>query len=155
LVYAASLPLEQVHAVRQFAVRHRLAVKFAGFWSPSGAELEDRPFETLNLFRSARVVVTNTFHGVTLALKYGRPLVVAELSEKANKLRCTLDRFSIATLGRKVDEQALQEADRAFGPRQDLNEFIGRSKLFLAEALASSMSETANLAASTVSSPCP
>jgi hypothetical protein len=77
LVYTYGLEPAQIEWVRAYARRRRLRIVVPGPmhpWADQALALD--PFEFLGVLRSARAVVTNTFHGTLMAWRLGARLAV-------------------------------------------------------------------------------
>jgi len=95
----------EIHAVRDFAARHKLKVIATGGGGAYHAWCDDNvivswPFELLSLFRDAAFVVTDTFHGSIFSMKFGKQFAAFirgqnELGSNYNKVHFLLHQFGM------------------------------------------------------------
>jgi hypothetical protein len=108
LVYAYEGRTEsesEVHAVRDFAARHKLKVIAAGGGGAYHAWCDDNivvswPFDLLSLFRDAAFVVTDTFHGSIFSMKFTKQFAAFlrgqnEFGSNFNKVHFLLHQFGM------------------------------------------------------------
>ena len=108
LVYAYEGRTEsepEIHAVRDFAARHKLKVIAAGGGGAYHAWCDDNivvsgPFDLLSLFRDAAFVVTDTFHGSIFSMKFAKQFAVFlrapnEFGSNYNKVHFLLHQFGM------------------------------------------------------------
>ena len=104
LIYAYEGRMEdpaEVMGVRQFALQNGLKTVSVGFYHHWCDEnLVPTPFEMLGLFRDARHIVTDTFHGTIFSIKYNKQFVTLIRSEhalgsNANKVGFLLRQFGL------------------------------------------------------------
>jgi len=95
----------EIHAVRDFAAKHKLKVIAGGGGGAYHAWCDDNivvswPFDLLGLFRDAAFVVTDTFHGSIFSMKFGKQFAVFlrdqnELGSNYNKVHFLLHQFGM------------------------------------------------------------
>ncbi|MGC1273278.1 MAG: polysaccharide pyruvyl transferase family protein, partial [Planctomycetaceae bacterium] len=77
------------------------------------------PVRWLRLMKGARVVMTDYFHGMAVALKFGRPLIADAAPGKANKMADLAGRLRVANFFLPTSRNPLDAVDRALGdPRE-------------------------------------
>jgi hypothetical protein len=108
LVYAYEGRAEsgpEIHAIRDFAARHKLKVIAAGGGGAYHGWCDDNivvsgPFDLLGLFRDAAFVVTDTFHGSIFSMKFAKQFAVFlrapnEFGSNHNKVHFLLHQFGM------------------------------------------------------------
>ncbi len=98
IVYATHVEPAYRDAVLDYARRAGVPIFALGFphdWADSTLA-EVHPLKVLSEFLSAHAVLTNTFHGVALAAKFGLPFVLGDLSGKHNKVSSLLELLELA-----------------------------------------------------------
>jgi hypothetical protein len=87
---------EEIEAIRNFAHDNKLKiVSIAGYQSWCKTNLSLNPFDVLSYFKSAACIVTDTFHGAAISIKYNKQFVVFVRNDNSNKLRDLLEKFSL------------------------------------------------------------
>ena len=85
---------EEILAIKRFAKERNLITIAAGvfqFWCDKNVPVS--PFELLGYFRNATYVVTDTFHGAVISIKYNKPFAVFVRDSNSNKLSDLLNRL--------------------------------------------------------------
>lgn len=86
----------EIQAITQYAKSHDLKIISIGNYFPwvDSVEIPD-PFEVLAYFRDATCVVTDTFQGTVMSMKYNTPFVTFIRDMNRNKLSSLLDQFNL------------------------------------------------------------
>lgn len=86
----------EIAAIKEYAATNGLVTVCVGGWQWwCDKYLCPGPFEVLSLFRDARAVVTDTFHGTIMAAKFNKPLAVFLRPSNVNKLGDLIQRVHI------------------------------------------------------------
>ena len=86
----------EIAAIKEYAATNGLVTVCVGGWQWwCDKYLCPGPFEVLSLFRDARAVVTDTFHGTIMAAKFNKPLAVFLRPSNVNKLGDLVQRVHI------------------------------------------------------------
>ena len=86
----------EIAAIKEYAATNGLVTVCVGGWQWwCDKYLCPGPFEVLSLFRDARAVVTDTFHGTIMAAKFNKPLAVFLRPSNVNKLGDLISRVHI------------------------------------------------------------
>ena len=102
----------EVEAITRYAREHNLRIVANSIYFDWVDEvITVHPFELLGYFTKAKCVVTDTFHGAVLSIKYNRPFAVFVRGMNSNKLSFLLEQFGLssritthpAELGRILD----------------------------------------------------
>lgn len=133
---------DEISAIRSYARAHGLKTISLGgsqCWCDEYAPLS--PFQVLAYFRHAACVVTDTFHGTVLAVKYGRPFAVLVRPGNAQKLGDLIWRLALEEhrLDHPADLPSILdagwEAKTAAACRELLEREKRRTAAYLAENL--------------------
>lgn len=93
---------QEIAAIKRFAKEQGLEIVSAGvfqFWCKRNIVVSS--FELLGYFNAAQYVVTDTFHGTVLSIKYGKKFASIIRESNRNKLEDLLMRFNL--MDRKVE----------------------------------------------------
>lgn len=86
----------EIAAIRAFARKHRKKLISIGFYFPWCDEtVIPDPFEVLGYFKRADYIVTDTFHGSVISLKFNRPFAAMVRSSNQQKMTSLLSQFHL------------------------------------------------------------
>ncbi|WP_288230185.1 polysaccharide pyruvyl transferase family protein [uncultured Faecalicoccus sp.] len=108
LVYSYSNRIcdtSEIQEIKKFAEKHKLQIVGAGvfqYWCDKNIVVS--PFELLGYFKNAHYVVTDTFHGAVISIKYNKAFAAFIRKSNEKKLRDLLLRLS-------MDSRVVQRAD--------------------------------------------
>lgn len=92
--YTSGLSIGQKLEIIKFARKHGLkTICMGGYQNFCDEYVDATPFEVLGYFKNAEYVVTSTFHGTVLSLKYNVPFVTIVKQYNMQKLTSLLERF--------------------------------------------------------------
>lgn len=134
LVYAYDNKMNdesEVARIKQYAHKQGLKIVSPGFyhkWADYNINVD--PVELLRYFKSARCVVTDTFHGCVMSIITGREMAV-KLRDNANKLLNLLKEYGLE--GRRIGQE--WDLEGAFSQKVD----FGRVRSEIARRRADSM----------------
>lgn len=161
LVIFAENPERFARVATEIAVRHGLRIVSLGrSCSVSDASpLIVSPVSWLRHIKSARVVLTDFFHGTALSLQFGRPLLVSAPATKTTKITDLLRRVGLSdhyvddtkTATDKLNEALADPARFAESIEERLGPHREASRLFLKNAL-SAIPQTAGVKGTAASS---
>ena len=107
---------EEITAIRAFARKYNKKLISIGFYFPwcEKTVIPD-PFEVLGYIKQADYIVTDTFHGSVMSLKFNRPFVALVRDSNRQKMTSLLSQFSlgnriISTI-KCLEQTMLQEID--------------------------------------------
>ncbi len=147
LVVFSSQPERFAETARQVARKHRLRI--VSLVKPlSCADATYRvlgPVQWLRVMKGARVVLTDYFHGLAIALKFGRPVLADAASGKTAKIADLAKRLHVSDLflpqstaaQAALEEAILDPEGFAAGVAERLEEPLERSNGFLDSICAS------------------
>ncbi len=93
---------EEVQNIRTFAIENRYKIVSAGFYhSWCDKNINVSPIELLEYVNGARMVFTDTFHGLVMSILFNVQFI-AKVRANANKLRFLLEEYNL--LGRMTDQ---------------------------------------------------
>ena len=93
---------DYVCAIKQYAKKNHLRIISVNFYLDWCDEnIVVHPFEVLRYFRDASCVVTDTFHGAVMSIKYQKQFVAILRSSNTEKLGYLLEQFGLSE--RKVE----------------------------------------------------
>lgn len=98
LVYGCKFNEAQKDAILKFAKDNNLKIIGAGEYKEwyYEAQIDLTPFEWVNLYRNAEVVLTGTFHGLMFSLKYNKNFVCLPVFQnRINKTRTILEEVEL------------------------------------------------------------
>ena len=100
-----------------------------GFYFPWCDEtIIPNPFEVLGYIKGADYIITYTFHGSVMSIKYNRPLAVLVRSSNQQKMISLLSQFKLED--RIVSNMALLEKSLLLPIQyQEINEIIDKEKI--------------------------
>ena len=107
---------KEVKAITEFAKEKNLKIiAIANYFDWVDEVVTPHPFEVLGYFKNARYIVTDTFHGAVMSLKYNKPFAVIIRDMNSNKLTFLLEQFylssRIATTPEKLKSILTSEVD--------------------------------------------
>lgn len=95
--YRGRITKEEGKAIRKFAKAKGMKLVCTGFVQECCDEyLLLNPFEVLGLFKNACYVITDTFHGTVLSIKYGKQFATIIRENNKQKLTDLLEKFSLS-----------------------------------------------------------
>ena len=98
----------EISAIKEFAKKYNKRLVSIGFYfSWCDETVTPTPFEVLAYFKNADFVVTDTFHGVVMSLKYNRQFAAIVRSSNTQKMNSLLSDFRLQD--RIVDDMSLLE----------------------------------------------
>lgn len=110
---------KETEAIRAFARKHGKKLVSIGFYFPWCDEtVIPNPFEVLGYIRQADYVVTDTFHGSVMSLKFNRPFAAIVRSSNRQKMTSLLSQFRLDNriVGNmeKLEDKLLMSSDYDF-----------------------------------------
>lgn len=88
----------EVKVITDFAQRNNLKiVAVANYFDWVDEVVTPHPFEVLGYFRRASYIVTDTFHGAVMSLKYNKQFAVIVRGMNSNKLSFLLKQFGLSS----------------------------------------------------------
>lgn len=88
----------EVKVITDFAQRNNLKiVAVANYFDWVDEVVTPHPFEVLGYFRRASYIVTDTFHGAVMSLKYNKQFAVIVREMNSNKLSFLLKQFGLSS----------------------------------------------------------
>ena len=110
---------KETEAIRAFARKHGKKLVSIGFYFPWCDEtVIPDPFEVLGYIRQADYVVTDTFHGSVMSLKFNRPFAAIVRSSNRQKMTSLLSQFRLDNriVGNmeKLEDKLLMSSDYDF-----------------------------------------
>ena len=118
-VHIAPKDKKETEAIRAFARKHGKKLVSIGFYFPWCDEtVIPDPFEVLGYIRQADYVVTDTFHGSVMSLKFNRPFAAIVRSSNRQKMTSLLSQFRLDNriVGNmeKLEDKLLMSSDYDF-----------------------------------------
>lgn len=107
----------------------------------SGLEIERSPsvYELLNLFLHADSIITDSFHGTCMSLKFNKPFLVCNPQGNQNRIENILEVCNLRNRYISDDSMISNELngvlDVQLDSKEELSEFVTRSTNYLNEAL--------------------
>lgn len=87
---------DEVEAIKAYAVKKNLKIiAIANYFDWVDEVVTPHPFEVLGYFQKATCIITDTFHGSVLSIKYNRPFVTIVRNMNSNKLTGLLSQFNL------------------------------------------------------------
>lgn len=87
---------EEIAAIKNFAEKHNKKLLSIGFYFPWCDEtVIPHPFEVLGYIKGADFVITDTFHGSVMSLKFNRPFVSLVRDSNKQKMNSLLSQFGL------------------------------------------------------------
>lgn len=87
---------EEITAIKNFAKKHNKKLVSIGFYFPWCDEtVIPHPFEVLGYIKGADFVITDTFHGSVMSLKFNRPFVALVRDSNKQKMNSLLSQFGL------------------------------------------------------------
>ena len=87
---------DEVLAIKKYARSKGLRIiSNANYFDWVDEVITPHPFEVLGYFRRAECIVTDTFHGAVMSLKYNKPFSVIVRGMNSNKLTYLLEQFGL------------------------------------------------------------
>ena len=86
-----------IGAIKEYAKKNGLITVGVGvfqYWCDKNIPVT--PFQTLGFFKNASCVVTDTFHGTVISIKYHKQFVTIVRDSNRNKLQNLLEKFKLA-----------------------------------------------------------
>lgn len=107
--YRGRINREEGKAIRKFAKSKGMKLVCTGFIQDCCDDyLLLNPFEVLGLFKSASYVITDTFHGTVLSIKYGKQFATIIRENNKQKLSDLLEKFNLQR--RRLTDLSLLDA---------------------------------------------
>ena len=98
----------EIAAIKSFARKYNKKIISIGFYFPwADKTIVPTPFEVLGYFKGADYVITDTFHGSFMSIKFNRPFATLIRSSNRQKLTSLLSQFGLAD--RRIDDPAKLE----------------------------------------------
>lgn len=89
---------KEVKAIKDYAKKKNLKIiAIANYFDWIDEVVTPHPFEVLGYFRMARYIVTDTFHGAVMSLKYNKRFAVIVRGMNTNKLSFLLEQFGLSS----------------------------------------------------------
>ncbi len=95
---------DEVKAITEYARKNNLKIiAIANYFDWVDEVVTPHPFEMLGYFKRAGCIVTDTFHGAVMSLRFNKSFAVIVRGMNSNKLTFLLDQFN---LGSRIAEKA-------------------------------------------------
>lgn len=89
---------DEIEAITRYARRNNLkTIAVANYFDWVDEVVTPHPFEVLGYFKRARYIVTDTFHGAVMSIKYNKQFAVIVRGMNNNKLSFLLKQFGISS----------------------------------------------------------
>ncbi len=89
---------EEVDAIKQFAKKKRKRIISICFYFPWCDEtVIPHPFEVLGYMKNADYIITDTFHGCVMSMKFNKQFVAFSRSSNSQKLTSLLEQFNLSS----------------------------------------------------------
>lgn len=107
---------KEIKAIKIFAQKHHKKIISIGFYFPWCDEVViPEPFEVLGYIKNADFIITDTFHGSVMSLKFNRPFVALVRESNKQKMTSLLSQFNltdrIVNNINFLEDKLLQEID--------------------------------------------
>lgn len=107
---------KEIKAIKIFAQKHHKKIISIGFYFPWCDEVViPEPFEVLGYIKNADFIITDTFHGSVMSLKFNRPFVALVRESNQQKMTSLLSQFNLTDrIVNNIDfleDKLLQEID--------------------------------------------
>lgn len=87
---------KEIQAIKSFARKHNKKIISIGFYFPwADKTVIPDPFEVLGYIANADFVITDTFHGSVMSIKYNRPFVAMVRPSNRQKMLSLLSQFGL------------------------------------------------------------
>lgn len=104
---------KEVNAIKQFAKQKGKKLISICFYFPWCDEtLMPHPFEVLGYMKNADYVITDTFHGCVMSMKFNKQFVSFSRESNMQKLTSLLDQFGLSDRICKTPEEILMKMER-------------------------------------------
>lgn len=88
----------EVDAITSYARKNHLKIiAIANYFDWVDEVVTPHPFEVLGYFKKARCIVTDTFHGAVMSIKYNKSFAVFVRGMNSNKLSFLLEQFDLTS----------------------------------------------------------
>lgn len=119
---------EEIDAIRRFAKKYNKRLISIGFYFPWCDEtVVPDPFEVLGYMQGADYIITDTFHGSVMSLKFNRPFVTLIRNTNRQKMTSLLAQFhlegQIADDASQLEKKLFQKIDYTL-----VNEILQKNK---------------------------
>ena len=120
---------EEISVIKSFAKKYGKKLISIGFYFPWCDEtIIPNPFEVLGYIKGADYIITDTFHGSVMSIKYNRPFAALVRSSNQQKMISLLSQFKLED--RIVSNMALLEKSLLLPIQyQEINEIIDKEKI--------------------------
>lgn len=89
---------DEIKAITDYARNRNLkTISNANYFDWVDEVVTPHPFEVLGYFKKAKCIVTDTFHGAVMSLKFNKQFVVIVREMNNNKLTSLLDQFGLSS----------------------------------------------------------
>lgn len=89
---------KEVKAITDYAKKKNMKIiAIANYFDWVDEVVTPHPFEVLGYFRKASYIVTDTFHGAVMSLKYNKRFIVIVRGMNSNKLSFLLEQFGLSS----------------------------------------------------------
>ena len=113
---------KEVKAIKDYARTNNLKViANANYFDWVDEVVTPHPFEVLGYFKKAKCIVTDTFHGAVMSLKYNKPFAVIVRGMNSNKLTFLLEQFNLSsrTINNPVKLESIMDSEILYDPIND------------------------------------
>lgn len=87
---------EEIKSIKSYAQNNSLKIIAIGnYFDWVDQVVTPHPFEVLGYFKNARCIITDTFHGCIMSIKYNKPFAAIVRSMNQNKITDLLDHFCL------------------------------------------------------------
>lgn len=87
---------DEIRAIVRYAkLNHLKIIAIANYFDWVDEIVTPHPFEVLGYFKMAHCIITDTFHGAVMSLKYNRPFGAIVRDMNSNKLNYLLEQFGL------------------------------------------------------------
>lgn len=89
---------DEVETITQYARKNNLKIiAIANYFDWVDEVVTPHPFEVLGYFKQAQCIVTDTFHGAVMSIKYNKQFAVFVRGMNSNKLSFLLEQFNLSS----------------------------------------------------------
>lgn len=89
---------DEINSIKTFAGKNNLKIiAIANYFDWVDEVVTPHPFEVLGYFKKAKYIVTDTFHGAVMSLKFNKSFAVIMRKMNSNKLSFLLEQFGLSS----------------------------------------------------------
>jgi hypothetical protein len=107
---------EEISEIKTFASKvNKQLVSIGFYFSWCDKTIIPEPFEVMRLFKDASYIITDTFHGAVMSIKFNKKFVVLVRKSNEQKLTYLLNQFKLTSQiikrGEKLEDKLIQDID--------------------------------------------